>query len=96
MKLNVKALACACAVVWGLGVFTTAVANLIWPTYGADFLRQVASIYPGYAKMSPGFGQVIVGTLYALVDAGVAGAILACTYNCCAGTAAAKAATSGR
>lgn len=84
MKLNVKAFALACAIVWALGVFTTAIANLIWPGYGLEFLHQIASIYPGYAAMRPGFLRAVVGTLYALVDAGVAGAILAWLYNCLA------------
>ena len=40
----------------------------------------MASIYPGY-KASGGFGQVIIGTLYGLVDAAVVGAVFASLYN---------------
>ena len=39
MKLDVKALAIALGVLWGLAIFLTAVANLIWPTYGRTFLE---------------------------------------------------------
>jgi hypothetical protein len=54
--------------------------NLVWPSYGREFLQLVASIYPGY-HATPSFGQVIVGTLYALVDGAVGGAIFAWLYN---------------
>jgi hypothetical protein len=42
-----------------------------------DLLR---SVYPGYAGTS-GFLGVIVGTLYAVVDGAVCGALLAWLYN---------------
>jgi hypothetical protein len=67
MKLNVRALAITAGVIWAAGVFLVA-------------LQAVASIYPGYRTTS-GFGGVIVGALYALVDAAVAGAIFAWIYN---------------
>jgi hypothetical protein len=86
MKLNLKAFACACATLWALCVLLTGLCNLIWPSYGTEFLGMVASIYPGYKAMHPGFLQVIVGTVYALVDGWICGAVLACLYNrcCCA------------
>ena len=80
MKFSIKGLAAASAIVWGLAVFLVGVANLIWPSYGQQFLRLVASIYPGYHATAT-FVQVIVGTLYAVVDALVCGAIFAWLYN---------------
>lgn len=80
MKLSIKALTCACAIVWGLVVFLVAVGNLLWPPYGATFLGLVSSIYPGY-KAVASLGNVIVGTLYALVDGAVGGAVFAWIYN---------------
>jgi hypothetical protein len=44
------------------------------------FLQLAASIYPGY-KASAGFGQVIIGTLYGLVDGAIGGAIFAWLHN---------------
>ncbi len=40
----------------------------------------MSSIYPGYRAMAS-FGNVIVGTLYALLDAAIAGAVFAWLYN---------------
>ncbi len=80
MRLSVTALATSFALVWGVAMFLTGVANLIWPTYGREFLQAIASVYPGY-KASPSFGQVIVGTMYGLVDAAVVGAVFAWLYN---------------
>jgi ABC-type nitrate/sulfonate/bicarbonate transport system permease component len=80
MKLNVKALAFAAAIVWAGAVFLTGIANLIWPGYGQAFLAMVASVYPGY-HAAASFGQVIVGTVYGLVDGLVCGLIFGWLYN---------------
>ena len=77
MKLSVKGVAFASAMLWGvLAMFLTGIANLIWPSYRLEFLRAMASVYPGY-HATPNFGQVIVGGLYGLVDGGIGGAIFA-------------------
>jgi hypothetical protein len=80
MKLNVRALAIVSALVWGLAMLLTGLANLIWPSYGHDFLQVMASVYPGY-HATRSFGEVMVGTLYGLVDGGVGGAVVAWLYN---------------
>jgi hypothetical protein len=81
MKLSVKGMALAGALMWGiLAVFGVGILNSAWPSYGREFLQMVASIYPGY-HATPSVGQVIVGTLYALVDGAVGGAIFAWLYN---------------
>lgn len=80
MKLDVKAIAITAGLLWGLAMFLTALANLIWPTYGQAFLEVMASIYPGYTP-STSIGQVIIGTLYGVVDGGIAGAVFAWLYN---------------
>ncbi|HTS89897.1 MAG TPA: hypothetical protein VMG41_15490 [Gemmatimonadales bacterium] len=85
MRLNLKALAAALAICWGAGVFVVGLAHLFWPTYGASFLDLVASIYPGYHV--GGFGTVIVGTLYALLDGAVCGCVMGWLYNAATGTA---------
>lgn len=80
MKLSIKALALTSAVVWGGSIFLTGLANLLTPGYGADLLELAASIYPGY-ELTGGFGSLIVGTLYALLDGAIFGAIFAWLYN---------------
>jgi hypothetical protein len=79
MRLNVKGLAVALALAWGGGVFLAGAAHEVWPGYGVTFLQFAASIYPGYHV--GGFGGVIIGTLYALLDGAVSGALVAWLYN---------------
>ena len=80
MKFNIGALALAVGLFWGASILLVGVANLIWPGYGSAYLQLIASIYPGY-KASAAFGQVIIGTLYGLVDGAIGGAIFAWLYN---------------
>lgn len=84
MKLNVGALALAFGLIWSGAILVVGVANLVWPGYGSAFLQLVSSIYPGY-KGTASFGQVIIGTLYGLVDGTIGGAIFAWLYNWLAG-----------
>ena len=80
MKLSIKKFSFSCGILWGIAILIISTLNLIWPDYGDVFLGVVASIYPGYEAMR-GVGSVIIGTLYALVDATIAGAIFAWLYN---------------
>lgn len=81
MKLDVKAIALTCGLVWGvLAMFLVGLCNLIWPGYGQAFLEVMDSMYPGY-HATASFGQVIIGALYGLVDGAVAGAVFAWIYN---------------
>jgi len=80
MKLNVKALALTAGILWALAVLFVGAVNLIWSGYGRAFLQLMASIYPGYhAAGSP--GDLIVGTLYALVDGAIGGLVFGWVYN---------------
>ena len=80
MKLSIKGLALASAILWASALLLTSALNLIWPGYGQAFLEAMSSVYPGY-KVDSGISGVITGTLYALVDGGIAGALLAWLYN---------------
>lgn len=79
MRLDIRALALAGGVIWGGAVLLIGTAHLIWPAYGTAALELAASIYPGYDV--GGLGSVVVGTLYALLDGAIGGAILAWLYN---------------
>ena len=83
MKFDIRALALAAGLFWGGAILITGVANLIWPGYGQAFLLLAASIYPGYSGASS-LGQVVIGTLYGLVDGAIGGAVFAWLYNCLA------------
>jgi hypothetical protein len=80
MRFNVIAFGIAAGLVWGAAVLIVAAANLIWPSYGRAFLDLAGSIYPGF-QPGAGVGSVITGTLYGLVDGGIAGAVFAWIYN---------------
>jgi hypothetical protein len=81
MKLNVKALALASGILWGGCVLMVGLANLIWGGYGVHFLQWLSSFYPGYSG-ARSFGEVVIATLYALVDGFVGGVVFAWLYNC--------------
>lgn len=89
MKLSVKALAVSFGILWGAAVFLVGIAHLIWPGYGTAMLELAASIYPGYSI--GGFGSVIVGTLYAIIDGAIAGGVFAWLYNALVGEGSAAA-----
>jgi len=80
MGLNVKAFALAAGIIWGLAMLAVGLANMMWPEFGGSFLRVVASIYPGHIH-DGSFYQVVIGSLYGLVDALIGGAIFAWIYN---------------
>ena len=80
MKLDVKASTIAVAILWGVVVFVVGIANLVFSGYGGAFLQIGASIYPGY-HATASFGQVIVATLYALVDGAILGFVVSWLYN---------------
>ncbi len=80
MRFNVTALFLTSGLIWGAAVLTVASANLIWPGYGSAFLELAASIYPGYHAGAT-IGSVVTGTLYALVDGAIAGAVFGWLYN---------------
>ncbi len=85
MKISVKGLALAAALLWGAAVFFVELGHLIWPGYGSAFLDVVRSIYPGYAQTS-GIVGLLVGTVYAFLDGLVGGAVFAGLYNAVAGS----------
>lgn len=81
MKLSIKSFAFAAAILWGLGMLLVTTINTIFPGYGIHFLQIVSSVYPGYEPV-PGISSIVIGTLYGIIDAGIAGAIFAWLYNC--------------
>ncbi len=86
MKLSMKGLAIAFAIVWGGAIFLVGVANLVSDTYGVAFLEVMASVYPGYS-LDGDFGQVLVGTLYGALDGAIGGFVFGFLYNKFAGGA---------
>ncbi len=83
MKLNVKAFAFACAVVWGLGLFVVTwwiiilhgAADLDSDTYTPPF---IGLVYYGYSFTVVGS---FIGLAWALIDGLILGLIFAWVYN---------------
>jgi ABC-type nitrate/sulfonate/bicarbonate transport system permease component len=80
MKLSLRAVALTSGILWALALFLTGVINLIWPGYGEVFLKMMASVYPGY-HAAGSIGDLIVGTLYALLDGVICGLVFGWLYN---------------
>ena len=80
MKLSLRSLTIAAALFWGLTFLFVSLLNLVWPPYGGAFLGIMTSLYPGYDPVA-GFSSVIIGTLYALVDGAIGGALFGWLYN---------------
>ncbi len=77
MKLDIKAFALACALLWGFGVFF-----LTWWIIGFDGATGettwLGRIYRGYSVTPAGS---LIGLVWGLVDGLVGGAIFAWLYN---------------
>ncbi len=80
MKLSIKGVAFALAIVWGITMLIVGLGNLLVPDRGQEFLQVMASIYIFYHGTAS-IGQVIIGTLYGLVHGAAWGAIFAWLYN---------------
>ncbi len=80
MKLSIRALALTAGLLWGGAILLVGVINLGSPGYGRAFLEFCSSVYPGYHAV-PTVRNVVVGTLYGLVDGSIAGAVFAWLYN---------------
>ena len=80
MKLSVRSLTITAALLSALCFLIVSVANILWPPYGKAFLELMRSLYPGYKEVGTLSG-IIVGTLYALVDGAISGALFAWLYN---------------
>lgn len=80
MKLDTRALAITCALLWGGALLVVGLMNLIWGGYGQSFLEGIASIYPGY-HATHSIVEVLIVTIYATADGLVGGAVFAWLYN---------------
>ena len=80
MHFNTKALALTSGVIWGGALLFVGLANLLWAGYGQAFLNLMASVYPAY-EAGASIGQVMLATIYGLVDGAIAGLIFGWLYN---------------
>lgn len=80
MKLNLRAFVLTTGILWAAGFFLTGLLNLFWSGCGGAFLHVMNSLYPGY-HASGSFGDLLVGTLYALFDGTISGLVFGWVYN---------------
>ncbi len=77
MKLNVKAFALTCGILWGLAVLLCTWWLLISGTPG-EIISKLGAFYIGY---SYSWGGAVIGLLWGFVDGLICGAIFAWLYN---------------
>lgn len=80
MRLSIKACTISLALLWSGCVLFVGLANLIFASYGYNFLQMMSSVYPGFHN-SRTVASVLIGTGYALVDGGLGGFFFAWLYN---------------
>lgn len=76
-QLNVKALGLAVGITWGLGALLLGLAAWLLGL-GEAAVEIIGYLYKGYA---PTLGGTIIGTIWALVDGFICGAVIAWLYN---------------
>jgi len=81
MKLNVKAFALTCGLVWGLGLMMLTWWIMLFEGATGD-VTFLGRLYRGY---NISFGGSIVGLVWAFFDGAIGGAIFAWLYNLLAG-----------
>jgi hypothetical protein len=81
VKLNVKACAITCGLLWGLGLFCLTWWVILFEGATGE-VTIVGRIYRGYDISAVGS---VIGLIWALVDGVIGGAVFAWLYNCIAG-----------
>ena len=77
MKLNVKAFALTCGLVWGLGLMMLTWWIMLFEGATGD-VTFLGRLYRGY---NISFGGSIIGLVWAFFDGAIGGAIFAWLYN---------------
>ena len=80
MKLSVKSLVIAAALLKALCFLFVSLLNLILPPYGGALLALLSSLYLGYDPTA-GAISLLVGTFYSLIAGAVAGGLFGWLYN---------------
>ena len=89
--MRMKAITSASAILWGASMLVVGLINLAVPSYGTDFLRLMSSIYPGFHD-SRTIGEVLLGTIYGVIDGAIMGFVFGLLYSWAAGKGGAVAA----
>ena len=77
MKLNVKAFALTCGIIWGMGLFMLTWWIIAFEGSSTD-ITFIGRLYRGYTVSPAGS---VIGLLWAFADGAIGGAIFAWLYN---------------
>jgi hypothetical protein len=77
MRLNTKALALTCGIIWGAMVFFATVWLLAFG-YGGEQIRTLDHFYFGYSFSYVG---AVIGAIWGFVDGAICGWVFAWLYN---------------
>ena len=79
-RLSLKAMAIAAGLLWSGGILFVGVINLIFPSYGNNFIQLTSSVYPWFHD-TRSIANVVIGTIDGFIDGAIAGLLLAWLYN---------------
>jgi hypothetical protein len=77
-KLNEKALAISLGVLWSLAILSLSIIAMMSENYLHNVVEFFSSVYLGYTLS---FSGILIGMLWAFIDAAVGGLVLAWLYN---------------
>jgi hypothetical protein len=86
MRISIRALALAFALLWGGAIAFAGLVHLAVPSYATTLLDFASSIYPGFHG-ARSFGDAVVGTVWAFCDGACGGLIFGWLYNLFAASA---------
>jgi hypothetical protein len=84
MKLSVRGMMFAVAFFWAVALAVVGVLNILYPGYGADYLRNVTALYPWYKATGTPI-DLIYGVVSVFVAGLFCGLIFVLLYNLFAG-----------
>jgi hypothetical protein len=82
-----KAMTSASGILLGACMLIVGLFNMRFASYGGDFLRMMSSVYPGFHD-SRTIGDVIIGTIYGVVDGAILGYVFSSLYRWASGLSA--------
>jgi hypothetical protein len=87
MRLSIRSLTLTAGLLWGGAILLLGIIHLASPGYGSAFLEGISSIYIGFHG-GRSAADVLLGTVYALIDGALGGLFFGWLYNSFARTPA--------
>jgi len=80
MRLSLRGMVVAAAVMWGGAILLVGLMNIVRPTYGINFLQMTSSVYPWFHS-AHSLRNVLIGTIDGAIDGAIAALIFVGIYN---------------